>query len=66
VKHLAIVHVLVQLLDDDSLLGQLVVDPVDKDALQLDHLGFIDGLRIDDGALFVLACGDQRSLEREL
>lgn len=58
VQHLAVVHVLLQLLDDDALLGQLVVDPVDKNALQLDHLGLVDGLRIDDGALLVLACKD--------
>lgn len=54
-QHLAVVHVFVQLLDNDALLSQLVVDPFDKNALQFHHHGIVDGLRVNDGALFMFA-----------
>lgn len=54
VQHLAIVHVLFQLLDNDALLGKLIVDPIDENLLQLQHLRIVVRLRINNGALFML------------
>lgn len=55
VQYLAIVHVLVQLLHDDTLLSELIVNPIDKYPLQLNHLRIIYRLWVDNGTLFVLS-----------
>ena len=53
-QDLAVVHVLLDVLDDDPELLELVVDPVDQHSDQLLELAAFHGLGLDHGSLLVL------------
>lgn len=54
VQHLAIVQVLFDVRHDDTLLNQLVVDPVDESLQKISDVGEVQALRLDDRALLVV------------
>lgn len=54
VQHLAVIQVLFDVRHDDSLLDQLVVDPVDDGLEEIAHIWKVQALRLDDRALFVV------------
>lgn len=54
VQHLTVVQVLLDVRHDDSLLDQLVVDPVDDGLEQVANIRQVQAHRLDDRALLVV------------
>lgn len=53
-QHLAVEQIVLDVLDDDSLIGQLIVDPIDQGVQQFLDLWFFQRLGLDDGTFLII------------
>lgn len=60
VQHLSVVHVVLQMFDNDALFGQFIVHPVDENLLQFDDFRIGQRGGLDYGTLLFVTCAPEK------